>query len=49
MGWDYYTFEKQPPFFIEELLIFMLQENNKQNNEMKQVETPKQSKGIKRG
>lgn len=29
MGWDYYTFESQPVFFIEEILIFMLQEHEK--------------------
>lgn len=35
MGWDYYTFEAQPPFFIDEILIFMKQENIKNNQEMK--------------
>lgn len=26
MGWDYYTYQSQPRFFIEELLLIMNQE-----------------------
>lgn len=29
MNWDYYTFESQPPFFIETILLFMNQEGQK--------------------
>ena len=37
MGWDYWTFEQQPPFFIDELLIFLKQEVDRQNQETKKV------------
>lgn len=30
MGWDYYTYESQPPFFIEEIRLFMIQEGNRE-------------------
>ena len=26
MGWDYYTYNMQPAFFLEEIFIFMTQE-----------------------
>ena len=29
MGWDYYTYESQPSFFIEQLLLIMTHENQK--------------------
>ncbi len=34
MGWDFYTYESQPIFFIEEIMIFMKQmsEEDKQSN-----------------
>lgn len=47
MRWDYYTFEKQPPKFIEEILIFMNQESQKARSETKQ--TAISSKGFSRG
>jgi len=49
MGWDYYTFEKQPPFFIEEILIFMMQENNKQKIDTNRVSEISKPKGYSRG
>ena len=44
-GWDYYTFDKQPPFFLEEIVIFMKQENEKSKGELNK--TPK-GKGYSR-
>jgi len=32
-GWDYYQYDSQPAWFIEELLIIMNQENKKQKRE----------------
>lgn len=46
MGWDYYTYMKQPPFFIEEILIFMLQENNSKKVQDSRSESVK---GYNRG
>jgi hypothetical protein len=46
MGWDYYTYELQPPFFIEEILIFLKQENERDNEQTKAL--PKSSGGLKR-
>lgn len=34
MGWDYYTYEAQPPFFIEQILIIMNQVRQKENQEL---------------
>lgn len=48
MGWDYYTYESQPPFFIEEMLIFKRQEAEKENMEGKKVSSSV-SKASKRG
>lgn len=30
MGWDFYTYEGQPIFFLEEIMIFLMQESNKE-------------------
>lgn len=38
MGWDYYTFMAQPPFFIEEVLIIMNQQSQKEQKEMSSAE-----------
>ncbi|MHA1842394.1 MAG: hypothetical protein ACTSYW_10510 [Candidatus Heimdallarchaeota archaeon] len=41
-GWDYYTYEKQPAWFIEELTIIMNQEALKEKKELEKVKkTPK--------
>jgi hypothetical protein len=51
MGWDYYTYEKQPPHFIEEIVIFMTQESNKQKLDMKKSSgnsANMKSKGVSR-
>lgn len=29
MGWDYHTYDAQPDFFLEEIMIFLRQENEK--------------------
>lgn len=44
MGWDFYTYEAQPPHFIEEILIFMRQEAEKSKEEMGQA-----GKGVNKG
>lgn len=49
MGWDFYTFEKQPPYFIEEILIFMLQEANKKESESKKAKSSMKGTGYSRG
>lgn len=36
---DYHTYEQQPPFFIEQILLFMKQESEN----MKQKDTPRSS------
>ncbi len=33
-GWDYYTYEKQPSSFIEEIVLIMYQEAKKQKSEI---------------
>ena len=33
MGWDYYTFQAQPAYFIEEIMIIMNQEAQKENKD----------------
>lgn len=38
MHWDYYTFENQPATFIEEISLFMIQENKRIVNEQKNAE-----------
>ena len=38
MGWDYYTFMAQPPFFIEEVLIIMNQQSQKEQKEISSAE-----------
>lgn len=49
MHWDYWTYEKQPPFFIEELAIFMKQEALREEDEIKKIKNPMvKGKGIKR-
>lgn len=41
MHWDYYTYESQPPFFLEEIIIFLQQENEKQADEARKLSKPK--------
>ena len=36
-GWDYYTYEKQPARFIEELLVIMNQESQKEKSDMERA------------
>jgi hypothetical protein len=40
MGWDYYTYEAQPPFFLDEIKIFMYQENEKANDDNRKAKAP---------
>ena len=48
-GWDFNTYENQPPFFIEELIVFMNQEYLNEKNQSKIGSTPRPSgMGIKR-
>ncbi len=37
MGWDYYTFDRQPPFFIEEIRLIMNQEAQVNQSEINQI------------
>lgn len=37
MGWDYYTYESQPPFFLEQIEIFILQEALKAKDEQRKM------------
>jgi len=34
-SWDYYTYERQPAFFIEEIMVILNQEAEKEKNEAK--------------
>ena len=47
MGWDYYTYENQPLFFIEEILIIMGQEAQKTNRDSKQLGSKAKRAGRK--
>lgn len=38
MGWDFYTYERQPVFFLEEIFVFLKQESEAQEAEMKSLE-----------
>lgn len=35
MGWDYYTFESQPPWFLEEISLIMYHENRIESERLK--------------
>lgn len=52
MGWDFYTYEAQPPFFIDEILIFMKQEGEKAKADSQKsnanIKTAPSTKGISR-
>ena len=39
MGWDYYTYMAQPAFFIEEILLIMNQESQKERRETSKTKT----------
>lgn len=39
MGWDYFTFESQPAFFVEEIMLIMNQEAQKQDKEAKEAKS----------
>lgn len=43
-GWDFYIYESQPTWFIEELAIIMNQEAQKENKEVNKVK--RSSKAI---
>ena len=32
MGWDFYTFENQPQFFLDEIAIYLKQESEKEKS-----------------
>lgn len=38
MGWDFYTYLKQPQSFLEEILIIMKQEAENEKRENKKLE-----------
>lgn len=48
MGWDYYTFESQPPFFLEQLIIFMSYENKRVKLDQDKASRPKESAKVSR-
>ena len=37
MGWDYYTFMNQPQFFVDEIILIMYQEAQKEKAEMEKA------------
>lgn len=46
-GWDFHTYESQPQFFLQEVLLFLIQERNRERNDNAKVgKIP--SKGYKR-
>lgn len=52
MHWDYYTYERQPVFFLEQLVIFMNQEalqSKDEANRMRGSATKKRGGGYSRG
>jgi hypothetical protein len=40
MHWDFYTYESQPLFFIQELVIFLNQESLREKDEAQRVNSP---------
>jgi len=43
-GWDYYTYEAQPPSFLEEIYLFMYQENKREQKEQDKINVPETKK-----
>jgi hypothetical protein len=49
MGWTFQEFEEQPIFFIEQIVLFLIQESNKQkSDELKYKSSPQRQKGYPR-
>lgn len=48
MGWDYHVYESQPPFFLEQIEIFLIQEAGKSDHEVKKLEKSKKTQGLQR-
>lgn len=46
--WDYQTFENQPPFFIDEIVIHLNQEANRSKHEERKNQLKKSNGGIRR-
>lgn len=47
-GWTYEEYSNQPPFFTEELMIFLIQESKKNENDLKPIKKPFPKGGIRR-
>jgi hypothetical protein len=45
-GWTFQEFENQPPFFIEEVMLFLIQENQRGKTQASNL--PQRSGGLKR-
>jgi hypothetical protein len=49
MGWTFQEFEEQPIFFIEQIVLFLIQESNKQKaDELKYKTNSSKQKGYSR-
>ena len=45
MGWDYYTYYSQPPWFLEEISLIMFQEAQSEN---RRYESAKNKAALKK-
>lgn len=48
MGWDFYIYERQPPFFLEEIAIFMNYEVKRQKADARKMSASPRGHGYKR-
>jgi len=48
MGWDFFTYELQPPFFLDEIKIFLFQENEAMRSTESKMKPVGKGKGYSR-
>lgn len=46
-GWDYYTYENQPISFLEEIVIFINQENLASQDQVNNSQSVPETEGVK--
>ena len=49
MHWDFYTYELQPPFFIDQIVLFLSQEAAREKNAKTDLEMKQQLADIEGG
>lgn len=50
MGWDYYTYEKQPYWFLQEIALIMNYETqtSKAKDKLDRIKSPRKTSGLRR-